>query len=184
MTKCPHCQTVMNREIYEGLELDRCEACAGVWVTQPYFGLIVRRKIERFTPEVIAQARRMVSAHNVPDVESARLLFCPECGEKLATFLYNYNSGIVLSRCYRGHGLYLDHGELEVVQAHAELLDAAMDGLFAAYVENPNAVFDAPDVLAEDEMLTDAEREAAPNWRETPPAVKERFLTWLDKLFG
>ncbi|HPQ70230.1 MAG TPA: zf-TFIIB domain-containing protein [bacterium] len=180
-TKCPQCKAAMIRDEYEGVEIERCEKCGGLWITQPNLTMIIRRRIERFTPEVIAQARKMVRERKVPDTESARLLLCPDCGKKLPAFLYNYSSGIVLNRCAQGHGLFLDPGELELVQAHTELLEAAMDGLFSTYVENPAAVFDSP-AKVENTALTAAEREAAAHWRETPPSVKERFLSWLDKL--
>jgi len=180
-TKCPQCRSAMIRDEYEGVEIERCAKCGGQWITQPNLGMIVRRRIERFTPEVIARARKMVRERKVPDSESARVLLCPDCDKRLPAFLYNFSSGIVLNRCTQGHGIFLDPSELELVQAHNELLEAAMDGLFSTYVDNPAAVFDSP-AKAENAALTAAEREAAAQWRETPPSVKERFLAWFESL--
>lgn len=50
---------------------------------------------------------------------------CPVCGERMTRYRWNYNSPVLLDQCPRGHGSWLDAGEVRQMQEEqdAEVLD-------------------------------------------------------------
>jgi len=177
---CPHCSQVMRAESYEGASLHRCGACGGVWVGMVDMRLIVQRREEVFVQEVVDDVRQRVRQRSrvISPEEKKRQLPCPVCATKMPPFLYNYSSGIVINQCPKDHGVFLDQGELERVQAHAEFMDAAAAGNVSTYLEYQQPHYDE---LTAD-ALSEAEREAEANWRHKKAPVLNRLLDWLARM--
>ena len=56
----------------------------------------------------------------MPHEEIQTKIPCPECKSALTELNYSYSSGIIIDRCSKKHGIWLDGGELEKLQAHHE----------------------------------------------------------------
>jgi Zn-finger nucleic acid-binding protein len=179
---CPNCAAPMKRETYEGAGIDRCASCGGAWLGQVEMGLIVQRREEDFSTEVVKEARGRAKqgASRIAPEERARNLPCPVCARKMLPSVYNYSSGIVINRCPQEHGLYLDKGELELVQAHAEFLDAALAGAAKTYLHDQRPSADA--AVAEAESAPDpAELAAQASWNRHKTKPLDKVLDWLGK---
>jgi Zn-finger nucleic acid-binding protein len=119
--QCPRCSATqsLKPETYEGVEVDRCPKCQGVWLDEGELQSIVRAEEQKFAPSLVSQAITAAFT-GVPASEHHTTEKCPKCSKTMNPMNYSYSSGIVLDRCPDAHGVWLDHQEIEKVQAHAE----------------------------------------------------------------
>jgi Zn-finger nucleic acid-binding protein len=101
--------------------VDLCvEGCGGVWLDADDMrhGRDLREALDDHL-----QGPSRVSPSIV--VDRAAPADCPVCGERMRRYRWNYTSRVVLDQCPKGHGSWLDGGELaEMQEAHdLEVLD-------------------------------------------------------------
>ncbi|MEN6626284.1 MAG: zf-TFIIB domain-containing protein [Candidatus Sumerlaeia bacterium] len=83
----------------EGIEVDYCPRCGGIWLDRGELDLIATRAgAEPYEPEIVAASCEKSSRR------------CPRCTQTMQTLA---KSNIQIERCRRGHGYWLDRGELE-----------------------------------------------------------------------
>jgi Zn-finger nucleic acid-binding protein len=106
--KCPGCKKAMTRVTVGGAALLECGACDGVWLDAAEF--------ERLCTQAEAQAA--VLHHVAPrrTVKAAPVKYrpCLRCGTMMNRLNFGQISGTVVDVC-RGHGTFLDAGELHAV---------------------------------------------------------------------
>lgn len=126
--KCPRCKKDpgFRSEMYEGVEIDRCPTCKGVWLDEGEFVKILQTKGEKFSPALIEEAVKSAFS-GVPISEQQSVELCPKCNSGMQALNYGYNSGVVIDRCFNAHGFWLDHRELEKLQAYKEHWDQELD---------------------------------------------------------
>lgn len=105
-------------EVYEGVEIDRCPKCKGIWLDDKEIAKIVSARDEVFSPSLIEETIKGAFA-GVTDNENTTSEHCPRCDALMLPLNYSYSSGVIIDRC-PAHGIWLDHLELEKLQAHAE----------------------------------------------------------------
>lgn len=119
---CPRCKTpALSPERYEGVTIDRCSTCKGVWLDKGELHKIVSVQEETFTDDIIDETLDNVF-QGVPVEEQNHDLSCPKCGVAMKPVNYLIESGIIIDRCAQ-HGVWLDGKELEKVQVMKEKLD-------------------------------------------------------------
>ena len=119
---CPACGGTCAQELYEGVTIDVCEKCKGVWLDQGELKQIMTLRKKVFKPSEVEAVNRLCGVNGVPKQEEARKLSCPKCSTNpMSTQNYNYSSGVIVDRCPKGCGIWLDADELEKVQMHSEL---------------------------------------------------------------
>lgn len=118
---CARCgnKSKLQPEFYEGVELDRCPGCKGVWLDDKELVKILTNKEETFSKELIDQTLK-AAFEGITEQEKKTKEHCPKCATEMHPVNYNYSSGIVIDRCPNSHGVWLDFSELEKVQAHGE----------------------------------------------------------------
>ena len=120
---CPDCGEALVIYELDGVEIDRCLSCGGTWLDAGELELIVER--------AGADVERLVDA-----VETARHIRkskrrCPRCNTKMRTLAVGDTDTIELESCARGHGLWLDKGEMRsLILAHAESEEGAVARFF------------------------------------------------------
>ena len=128
MMKCPSCKTeTFITKDYEGVEIDQCKACHGIWLDKNEIGQIVESTLVQFKPEDI-KSTVYNAFSGIPKTElekEARL--CPKCDSPMEAINYVADSGIILDRCSNDHGVWLDQFELEQVQQYREYWDQNKD---------------------------------------------------------
>ncbi len=87
----------------DGVEVDFCPRCGGLWLDRGELDLIAARAGSQPVETAIAAAAGAPGAH-----PSERT--CPRCARKMTTL---ESGGVELERCRRGDGYWLDGGELE-----------------------------------------------------------------------
>lgn len=118
MYQCPRCTADLVTVDFEGVEIETCPVCQGEWLDADELRAVVQRAEGRFDRQEIAalnQAR--TDLFSIVHTNADRMT-CPKCpGQKLTAFNYAATSGIILDKCPRCGGIWLDHGELERVHA-------------------------------------------------------------------
>jgi len=129
---CPRCRQKMLKKEYEGVSIDICEKCGGIWMDKDELYHVLEKREEKFshqqqeevTPEEIIPPR---PGDLIPELN------CPLCGALMQRFAFGYSSGIILDRCPNGDGVWLDKGELEKVQIYKEKSEELAEKEYARF---------------------------------------------------
>ncbi|NOQ36772.1 MAG: hypothetical protein GQ569_12910 [Methylococcaceae bacterium] len=106
--------------LYEGVEIDTCPECKGVWLGNEELKHIISTEDEAWPEEEIAKVLEKTGKAGVPDDEIHREIPCPECSALMPATNYQYSSGIIINKCKNNHGVWLDEGELDKIQIYKE----------------------------------------------------------------
>jgi len=98
--KCPTCNIDLVQTTRDGIEMEACPTCKGMWLT--------RQELEALEDEIF----------NFGDDEKGSLMLgseastrkCPQCGKPMRSFGYRLYH-LQLDFCEDGHGYWLDAGE-------------------------------------------------------------------------
>lgn len=114
---CVKCTSVLDRASFEGLEVDLCPRCGGLWMDR---GEITRAA--RLPESEIARLRTLlVESSGPPPLASSHLVPCPACTGSLSEVLLG---NVHVDYCSSCHGIFLDRGELEQALAAVRTRDA------------------------------------------------------------
>jgi Zn-finger nucleic acid-binding protein len=120
MTECINGCGHMSQLIYEGVEIDICKSCAGVWLDFGELTTIIETKERTWSEGIINKVLSSTGAPGVSFEEQNRKLLCPKCRAVLPPANYQGNSGVIVNACQNDHGLWLDAGELAKIQIYME----------------------------------------------------------------
>lgn len=112
---CPRCETpleILHIDVAGGLEIDRCEACHGIFF-DPGELEDVLSEAEAGTHDVDHQRLDVLAEEETEtrDFEQVSYVPCPDCGRLMNRKSWGSRSGVVVDRC-RDHGVWVDGGEL------------------------------------------------------------------------
>lgn len=118
-----------------GIQIDRCDDCAGMWFDDGELEVLPDALSEReLAAEAVSTLEGLRAAQSAASREVLYLL-CPVCNEAMNRRNYERVSGIILNRC-SGHGTWLDfvsgkallsvfaEGRLPEIQARARTAEA------------------------------------------------------------
>jgi Zn-finger nucleic acid-binding protein len=111
------------------VEIDRCFSCGGIWLDRGELELLL---------EDAAAREEFISSFKVDTSSTEKPRKCPICDKRMEKVLCGTDDKVLIDRCKRGDGIWLDRGEL------TEILEAASFG-------KDNRVLDLlKDMLAEE----------------------------------
>ncbi len=90
----------------EGVEIDHCLSCGGVWLDSGELELLLDGASNR--NELMASLKTSVE-------KKEKRIRCPICSKKLDKVRYGPASEVVLDKCPRNDGLWFDRDELSGV---------------------------------------------------------------------
>jgi len=128
MPSCPRCTATLELKFFGGVETDICPACEGEWLDHNELRQLTRVLEGTFTSEEIAEldAQRKRLFRQSPGPSDP--LLCPRCpAQTLTPFNYAGTSGIILDKCPRCGGIWVDHKELAMVGALVQELRQGLD---------------------------------------------------------
>ncbi len=107
---CLKCNSAMKKQTLDGVLIDKCENCQGVWLDANELdklkyddGKNREELLREATAEVIQEKQRLVTTVGM----------CPKCQRKsLKAFI---RSGIEIDQCPSCYGIFFDHGELQKI---------------------------------------------------------------------
>lgn len=115
--KCPIDGSLLTEIQYEGSDIDLCRKCGGTWLHSDELKSILETREKRINPKEVGIDPSQKTVH-------PKMLFsalnCIDCGKPMKRSNYSYQSGIIIDTCTDGHGVWLDHHELERLQAYFE----------------------------------------------------------------
>jgi len=111
---CPVCEKPVIALEVDQIEVDHCVKCGGVWLDAG--------ELELLYEGVRARDEAMEALVPDPSVKEARRR-CPICDKKMEKVRGGVQHDVIVDRCGKGHGVWLDKGELERVMG----LDAVAD---------------------------------------------------------
>ncbi len=107
---CPVCRERLLDGRIEGEPVNFCPRCRGFLATNPVFNAVVRER----------RARRPAgdSPHAFDENELKRRIDCPSCRQRMDTHPYYGGGRVVVDTCPRCTLIWLDAGELTVIEQH------------------------------------------------------------------
>ena len=115
MSRCPRCKVPTSRVEYEGASVRMCGRCGGYWVTQIALKAIAHRRDTEFTEAVKERFLQLADESN-----STEPLMCMSCGKFMVKDQFKDWDDIVIDRCEKCGGIWLDPGELQKIQIYWE----------------------------------------------------------------
>jgi Zn-finger nucleic acid-binding protein len=119
-TGCVHCHAPLQLREHETVQLLACPAGHGVFINAEALQVAVRDRTED-RPEseerAAEQSQRPIAIEQVEASEGVR--GCPTCGEAMGKRVFAYESGVPIDVCDE-HGIWLDDGELQQIEAWYE----------------------------------------------------------------
>lgn len=114
---CVKCTSVLDRATFEGLDVDLCPRCGGLWLDR---GEITRAA--RLPETELTRLRGLLTdTAGPPPLPSTHLVPCPACNGKLSEVLLGK---VHVDYCSSCHGIFLDRGELEDALSAVRARDA------------------------------------------------------------
>ena len=113
---CPKCVGKLQKETMEGIEVDSCFTCEGIWFDAGELEEVLKRDAKDF--ELIDVGKEefdgteMASLARELDAKAGK---CPKCEDETLLIRQEYKGKheINVDVCPRGHGLWLDGGEIK-----------------------------------------------------------------------
>jgi Zn-finger nucleic acid-binding protein len=103
---CVKCNSILDRATFEGLEVDLCPRCGGLWLDR---GEITRAA--RLPETELTRLRGLLTeGGGPPPLASESVVHCPACEGSLSEVVLG---NVHVDYCGSCHGIFLDRGELE-----------------------------------------------------------------------
>jgi Zn-finger nucleic acid-binding protein len=105
--KCPRDESSLEREIFCGVEIDTCPKCQGNWLDEGEMSKVLGMMEDMLGGEPVAMKE-------LTDRQPGQHLPCPLCADApMDPYFFSYQGKIVIDRCPRCQGIWLDGGELK-----------------------------------------------------------------------
>lgn len=115
---CPICNHPLIGLELDQVEVDHCHSCGGVWLDPDEMDLLLEGSAGR------DEIRAQLKFGEPSDEKSRRCPICRHKMEKTRVRRKASDAGIQIDRCGRGHGTWLDGGELQAIIALSEFPEA------------------------------------------------------------
>ncbi len=116
--QCVICTSQLSDSTYEGIQVAECPTGHGVFVGSNAMREILASR-ENDAPEQLEQEALAAEKSHSAEELAGEAHSCPQCGGDMSRRVYAYESGVVVDVCL-DHGLWLDHGELQRIEAWYE----------------------------------------------------------------
>ncbi len=124
---CPVCKNSMVVLELEQVEIDYCTNCEGIWLDAGELELLLETEQER------ARFSNLLIEDSSVKEKSYR---CPICSKKMGKVFVGEKRKILIDKCKKNHGLWLDKGELEsVIKLSSQNRDSKIIHLFKQMFE-------------------------------------------------
>lgn len=119
---CPICSRDLLREDYQGICVERCLRCHGFWLNEKVLRpMIEKRDIYLSSDEIL----QITQSHQIGILAQGlkRGLPCPVCKDEMTILEGASHSGVVVDRCVKKHGIWIESNELKKMTLFSKALD-------------------------------------------------------------
>ncbi len=125
---CPVCKNPMIVLELDQVEIDYCASCEGVWLDRGELELLLDTEQER---------ARLLNILIEDDSVKEKSYPCPICGKKMNKVFVGEEKKILIDKCRKNHGLWLDKGELRsVIELGSDNKESKVINLLKQIFEN------------------------------------------------
>jgi len=118
---CPIDNNELEKQSYEAdIEIDICPRCAGVWLDKGELETIEETIENDYIEELEKFPDYAGSAYTMALQKKAAEITCPDCNTAMERKEYAYTSQIMIDKCPKCHGIWLDKGELQALEIFFE----------------------------------------------------------------
>lgn len=117
---CPKCKAEIHEMKFEGVEVDFCSSCRGIWFDEDEMA---------FTLELPVDMPRI---EEVKKTAKKTVFDCPRCGEKLEEMKFIQSNDLLVDRCPGCGGIWLDRGEFPKIEGLAAKIGDARSKIMLA----------------------------------------------------
>jgi Zn-finger nucleic acid-binding protein len=170
-TLCPRCKSSLRSRTVGSTALVECTSCGGLWIAQEDLERICEKAdVEELVSRALAESP---PTHPVDPSSGPTYLPCPTCQDLMVRRNFGGSSGVLIDVC-RGHGVWLDHRELERILAFVR-----RGGLMQARTREVER-------LAHEAEVAKAQLLAGPAFERDAPGLSEEIdligaLRWLGR---
>lgn len=107
-TQCPGCRATMRLVDVGAASLLECDACDGIWMDAASFEALCADR------EAQAAVVHRFGGRHAAGAERVKYRPCARCGKMMNRLNFGRLSGVIVDVC-KGHGTYLDPGELHLI---------------------------------------------------------------------
>jgi len=132
---CPHCQTSLDDVSYEGVPIQKCSYCQGLFVEDGKISRILIRQDRDFSEEALKLAETVMKEKELfteglkkAKFQNTWVLTCSRCGRNMRRQFFVYSYPVEIDRCIYCGGVWFDRLELEILQYIYEHKERFFDG--------------------------------------------------------
>jgi len=103
---CVKCSSILDRATFQGLEVDLCPDCGGLWLDRGE----ITRAARLPDNELMRLRAQLQGSSGPPPVPTENKAPCPACDGQLSEVVLGT---VHVDYCSSCHGIFLDRGELE-----------------------------------------------------------------------
>ena len=112
MRRCPVDDFTLKQETYEGVAIDTCPHCSGVWLDAGELEALQNTQASDFRDVPAAPLDDVVAAEAMAEAHDEASRACVVCDVIMAKKEYAFTSQVMVDQCPKGHGVWLDKDEL------------------------------------------------------------------------
>ena len=109
--QCVRCYSQMDKSTRDGVVIDICNECNGIWLDNDEIETLANGDEERSTATLLAEAKKELIEEK--SQTATRIWLCPKC-QKAPLTEQNFND-VNLDICPSCGGVFFDEGELETI---------------------------------------------------------------------
>lgn len=129
---CPVCQTALQTALIDGEPVNYCPSCRGFLAALDAFGRIVTKRRANHGPH-----ERVATPFDPAELE--RRCLCPVCSRRMEAHPFGGGGNAVVDTCGRCHAVWLDAGELAILERHVPVAHRIEAAVPLAAVLRPDA---------------------------------------------
>ena len=119
--ECPRDHGPLTKTNYEAdIEVDSCPDCGGIWLDKGELEAIEETLENDYIEELEKFPNYVGNAYAMALQKKAAEITCPNCQTTMERKEYAYTSQIMIDKCPKCHGIWLDKGELEALEIFFE----------------------------------------------------------------
>jgi len=124
---CPLCWAEMRTVKAGRIELDECTLCGGIWCDAKELDALAALDEDSYS-ESMEKNRSYLPDEVTGGSDPGRLLHCPVCADVMKTCFYSRKAPVLLDRCGRRCGTWLDGGEICTIRENNVRADRGIPG--------------------------------------------------------
>ena len=120
MRQCPVDDFTLKPTEYEDVAVDVCLHCGGIWLDAGELEIIQKTQDSDFRGVPRSELDSLTAAEGMAQSKDEGARDCVSCKDPMEKCEYAFSSQVMIDRCSKGHGIWLDKGELARLESFYE----------------------------------------------------------------